>query len=35
MVSDYTGTHSLGGQLVAGVDVRLIRLAELADIVIP
>jgi soluble P-type ATPase len=34
MVSDYTGTHSLGGQLVVGIGLRLIRLAELVDIVI-
>ncbi len=34
VVSDYTGTHSYGGELVAGVKDRLIRLAHLVDIVI-
>jgi soluble P-type ATPase len=34
VVSDYTGTHSCGGELVEGVKDRLIRLAESVDIVI-
>jgi len=34
IVSDYTGTHSRGGQLVSGARQRLIRLAKLVDIVI-
>jgi soluble P-type ATPase len=34
IVSDYTGTHSRGGQLVSGSRQRLIRLAKLVDIVI-
>ena len=34
IVSDYTGTHSRGGELVAGVKDRLLQLAELVDIVI-
>ncbi len=34
IVSDYTGTHSRGGQLISGTRQRLISLATLVDIVI-
>lgn len=34
IVTDYTGTHACGGKLVAGAKERLLKLAELLDIVI-
>jgi soluble P-type ATPase len=34
LVSDYTGTYSVGGQLVAGIKDRFIQLAKSVDIVI-